>query len=183
MMTRVGEIVPVVPAPEGRVGRPPRDPAEWTAVFLEHYAEWGNLYEASRVAGVDAKTARKHRRSDRTFDLAVREARRAFIASLQMELVKQGRGVSRGMAIPILARLKATGRRMAERYSEKAVDQRVMNVTINEAPVSLAEADAKLQRMIANASPATLALMAGQPAQAPAEVLEAEIVPEAPAQP
>jgi hypothetical protein len=159
-----------------RMGRPPKDPADWTDAFLAYYREKGNAHNACKAAQVSFHTYLKHRRAALAFDRACRLAYREYGAMLRQTLAELG--IDKGNVIALLASLKAHSRRLAERYSEKAVDNRVLNVTVNEAPVSLAEADAKLQRMIAAASPATLALMAGQPAQAPAEVLEAELVPE-----
>jgi len=180
---------PVVLAPHKGPGRPPRDPAEWTDAFLRYYAEWGNMHNAARFAGVDAKTARKYRRSSPEFDRAVRQARRAFIASMQEELVKQGRGLSRGSTIAVLARLKASGRKMAERYSEKAVDARVLNLTINQAAGAPPDVQATLARMwelpederraMLGEVIAPPALPAGTGA-APAQIEDAEIVGETP---
>lgn len=163
-----------------KAGRPPRDPSEWTEPYLRYYAEWGNMHNAARFAGVDAKTARKHRRSDPEFDRAVRQARRAFKASMQEELVKQAKGVSRGNTIATLARLKATGRKMAERYSEKAVDARVLNLTMNvqAAPPDLGST---LERMFAGLDSTERLAMTGHvieatpPGAAPARIIDAEI--------
>lgn len=157
-----GEDGPIVLAPN-KPGRPPRDPDDWTEPFLRYYAEWGNQYNAARFAGVDAKTARKHRRSTPEFDRAVRDARRAFKASMQEELVKQAKGLSRGNTIATLARLKATGRKMAERYSEKAVDARILNITQNvyNAPAALgASPPDTLRAWLKDTTPATRALLA-----------------------
>jgi hypothetical protein len=164
----------IVPLPN-KAGRPERDPAEWVEPWLRYYAEWGNMYNASRFAGVDAKTARKHRRTHADFDRAVREARKAFKAGLQEELVKQSKGVSKGNTIATLARLKATGRKMAERYSEKAVDARVMNLTIHAGQAAPPDADAMLTRIFARMGADEQAAMLGKPYELP-ERTAAEII-------
>jgi hypothetical protein len=153
-------------AKKGRPGRPPRDPADWAPTFLENYEQTGNAYASAKAAGVDVKTVRKHRRMDAHFERQVKTARRAFVASLQEELVKQAR---KGNTIATLARLKASGRRMAERYSEKAVDARVLNLQVNQygAPATLANARDFLAQCLADATPATRAALAPAPERDP----------------
>lgn len=118
------------PAPErdpSKGGRPPK--VDWEPKFLAYYAEWGNARNAALVAGVSYELVRRKAKSDATFKRAYREAYRAFIAHLEEQLVRLG--IEKGNVIAILARLKASGRHAAERYSEKAVDARVMNITNN----------------------------------------------------
>ena len=145
-------------AKKGRPGRPPRDPADWAPAFLENYEQTGNAYASAKAAGVDVKTVRKHRRMDAHFERQVKTARRAFVASLQEELVKQAR---KGNTIATLARLKASGRRMAERYSEKAVDARVLNLHVNQyGAATLSNVRDFLAQCLADATPATRAALA-----------------------
>lgn len=161
----------VVVAPQ-KGGRPERDPSEWVDAFLDHYKTYGSLDHAAEHAGVSVVTARHYRFEHPEFAKRVRHSRRYFRNGLQIELVKMGRGESKGNVIAILARLKATGRKMAERYSEKAVDARVMNLTVNNttAIVSDEAAARLLGSLMEHITPATRRLLA------PA-ILEGEIVP------
>ena len=150
-------------------GRPARDPADWEPAFLDYYRRKGNAHNACKAAGVAFHTMLKYRRASPRFDAAYRLAYREYGAMLAEKLGELG--VDKGNVIALLASLKAHSQRLAARYSEKAVDARVINVSINEAPVSLEAATAQLQRLIAQASPQTLALLAGRPAPEPANEL------------
>lgn len=162
-MTRAADGI-VVGASKGR-GRPPRDPDEWVTKFLDHYKVYGSLDHAAEHAKVSVVTARHYRFNHPDFAKRLRVARRYFRNSLQVELVKMGRGESKGHVIAILARLKATGRKMAERYSEKAIDARVMNLTINNTAVFSEEAARQLlQDSLAQMTPTTQRMLeAGAP--------------------
>jgi hypothetical protein len=161
-----------------KAGRPPRDPEEWTQAFLEHYEQWGNMHSAAKHAGVDAKTARKHRRTDRDFERAVKEARRAFRASLEEELVRQGRGISKGQAVPILARLKASSKKLASRYSEKAVDARIMNIYNDNRTVLTDGAALELvARLAPQLTQASMAQLAPISERSEAQIVDVEAAP------
>ena len=170
------EVVDVVDAPN-KLGRPARDVAEWGPPFLKYLRKSGNISRSARKARVSPTTARKHARAHPGFRAAIVRALREYGDSLEENL---GVLAFKGNVIANIARLKGLNDRLAARYSEKVTDNRVLNLTLNqaEAPVSLEAAAAQLQRLIAQASPQTLALLAGRPAQEPAsEVLEGEVVP------
>lgn len=158
----------VVVAPN-RGGRPERDPREWTEAFLAHYEAWGSLVHAAAHAGVSPTTARKHRRADHTFYRHVRDARQAFRESLEMELVRQARGGGDpkerpGSFLATVARLKASGRRMHARYSEKVADAQALTVNVTNNYLTL-ETDSRelLAHWRDDVTPATLALVDGAP--------------------
>jgi hypothetical protein len=87
---------------------------------------------AAEAAGVSPPTARRYRLDDPERVRELKSARLYFAESMEYELVKQARGESKGSFLATVARLKATRRRMLERYSEKVADTRVLNLTINQ---------------------------------------------------
>lgn len=143
----MSEIVAIDDAPLKRrkAGRPPRDPAEWEAAFLDYYRAKGNLHNAARAAGVSVNTVAKRRRLHPPFNAAVRLAYREYGALLKEKLGELG--IEKGNVIALIASLKGHSTRMAKRFSEKAVDQRVMNITVNQvsAPPDALETLARLE--------------------------------------
>lgn len=153
----------VIPQRNKKRGRPSRDEdaATWAPIFLARYRETGSSILAGEAAGIDRRTARRYRLAHPAFAADIKHARRAFRDELQYLLVQQGRGVIKGNVIAVLARLKATGRKMAERYSEKAVDARVMNLTINQVNgMDEAAAHKLLAAMLPQVTPATQRMLA-----------------------
>jgi hypothetical protein len=150
-------------------GRPRRVPAEYEQKLLDYYATKGNLRMAAKLAGVGLNTVARRRKTDPAFRAKLRSARLDFIASLEERLVDLG--IEKGNVIAILARLKAAGDGPARRYSEKAVDNRVVNLTINQGNGEPPDAQAILGRLIGALAPAEQRALSGaEPA-----ILEAEL--------
>ena len=172
-------IVDIDDAPlKRRRGRPPRLPAEWEAAFLEHYASKGNIHTAAKVAGVSVNTVAKHRRASAPFRARMRLAYREYGALLRETLGQLG--IDKGNVIALLASLKGHSERLARRYSEKAVDARILNLKVNTyAPASLADPAAFLRACLADITPATRAelLSLGERSEPPPEaIVDGEIV-------
>lgn len=146
-------MIPARPEKRPHAGRPPRAETgeTWWPIFLAAYQDTGSAYLAAAAAGVNVRTARAYRLASAAREREIKHARRVFRDGLQYELVKMARGTSKGNVIACFGRLKATGRRMAERYSEKAVDARVMNVTnnltVNATPPNAARIMARLSQL------------------------------------
>jgi hypothetical protein len=172
----LGPSGPIDSAPLKRAGRPPRslDAETWWPVFVDAYKRTGSLALAAEEAGVSEPTARRYRLADPERGREIRRARRYFRQSLEYLLVQLGRGDVKGQAIPVLARLKATGRKMAERYSEKAVDARVMNLTIHAGQSAPPDAEGLLQRMFQSMGHDERHVMLGQAYELPPAIIETE---------
>lgn len=153
----------IVDGPKRGRGRPPRsrDAGTWWPVYVATYRATGSAYLAAEAAGVSVPTARRYRLEDPARQREIRHARRYFAESMEYELVKQSRGESKGSFLATVARLKATHRRMLERYSEKVADTRVLNLQVNHygLPAALPDPRAFLADCLADATPATRALL------------------------
>ena len=137
-------------------GRPPRDPAEWARPFLRGVRKSGNLSRSARRARISPTTMRKHARADPGFARRIAAALREYGDALEENL---GDLAFKGNAIANIARLKALNERLARKYSEKAVDARILNATIN---VTLAPHDLPSPRA-EDVLDSTLAALAAYP--------------------
>jgi hypothetical protein len=121
-----------------KAGRPVRKVSEWGKAFLKGVRKSGNISRSARKARVSPTTVRKYAKAHPEFAQRIAGALREYGDALEENL---GVLALKGNAIANIARLKALNKRLAAKYSEKAVDARVMNVTINQvAPPSDAAA-------------------------------------------
>jgi hypothetical protein len=119
----------VVDAPNNKVGRPPRDVAEWGAPFLRYVRRSGNISRSARKARVSPTTVRKHARAHPEFSRRIAAALREYGDRLEENL---GVLAFKGNAIANIARLKGLSERLAAKYSEKAIDARITTNIYND---------------------------------------------------
>jgi hypothetical protein len=112
-----------------KTGRPVREVSEWGKAFLKGVRASGNISRSARKARVSPTTVRKYAKAHPEF------ARRISAALVEYgDALEENLGVLafKGNAIANISRLKALNQRLAAKYSEKAVDARVLNLTINQ---------------------------------------------------
>lgn len=157
-----------------KAGRPARDVSEWGKPFLKGVRRSGNISRSARKARVSPTTVRKYVRAHPDFARRVAAALYEYGDALEENL---GILAFKGNAIANISRLKALNKRLASKYSEKAVDARVLNLTVNNTQiVTESAAQDLLRRSIAQATPATLAILGAGAAPVPA-IIDAEVEP------
>jgi transposase-like protein len=155
-----------------KVGRPVRDVSEWGPAFLKGVRKSGNISRSARKARVSPTTVRKWARAHPEFARKISGALREYGDRLEENL---GELAFKGNAVANIARLKGLNDRLARKYSEKAVDNRVINLTVNQGQSAPPDADAMLTRIFARMGADEQAAMLGKPYELP-ERTAAEII-------
>lgn len=151
-------------------GRPVRRVSEWGKPFLRGVRKSGNISRSARKARVSPTTVRKYVKAHPEFAARVAAALREYGDALEENL---GELAFKGNAIANISRLKGLNDRLARKYSEKAVDNRVLNLTINQGGGTPPEAAQIMERLMGRLAPAEVAAMQALPA---GDIVEGEIL-------